>query len=200
MSDTRIAELSKGKDSQQQKVIKYFLAEGCLGRMFCIKDDEYDQMVRAKFDAPSLRKRALGRIGLDEDQLKEIPPVFISGYDFEGDRALCLRQGSDRMWRSSRYEGSWLFFSDSHVYMYYYRVDMISNTKSEQMHEYFYKDITSFSMASESREQEGKIYEASRFSLIVPGDKFNCSASGTDSTVLDRSLSAMKQKLREKKQ
>ena len=86
---------------------------------------------------------------------------------------------------------------------------MTSDAKKEKTEEYFYKDITNFSTSSETTEatklsgckgdKVTKIQrEYSRFSLVVPGDKFSCSTSGVADA--DRSVSAMKQKLREKKQ
>ena len=199
--------LLRGKTSDQQQVIKYFLDTGCLAGLTRMKDDVYEQKVQSVLNGLNLKQRALGKIGLDEDQLKAIAPVFLHGYHF-GDGALSSVGKDDRI-RSSKYDATWLFFSDTQVYMYSYTLDMTSDSKKEATEEYFYKDITNFSTSSETVEVM-KISgckgdkatktnrEYTRFSLVVPGDKFTCSTSGVADA--DRSVSAMKQKLREKKQ
>jgi len=198
--------LLRGKTAEQKKVIKYFKDTGCLAGFTRMKDDEYEEMVKTKLNSLNLKQRAIGKIGLDEDQLKEIPPIFLHGYHFDGAE---VRVGKDDRLRSSKYDATWLFFSDSQVYMYSYVLDMIEDAKTEKTEEYFYKDITNFSTSSETTEAKkfsgckgDKVTttkrEYSRFSLVVPGEKFYCSTSGVPDA--DRSVSAMKQKLREKKQ
>ncbi|MEI6513123.1 MAG: hypothetical protein WCO51_07590 [bacterium] len=198
--------LLKGKTPEQKQAIKYFLDTGCIAALTRMKDDAYDQAVQSKLNALNLKQRALGKIGLDEDQLKAIAPVFLHGYTAEGAH---VRVGADDRLRTSKYDATWLFFSDTQVYMYSYTLDMTSDAKKEKTEEYFYKDITNFSTSSETTDankisgcQGDKVTktqrEYSRFSLVVPGDKFTCSTSGVPDA--DRSVSAMKQKLREKKQ
>ena len=205
-----IRALSKGKTVEQHNVIRYFLADGCMGRLGCIKDDAYEQLLMSTLNQLNFKQRALDKIGLDEDQLKEIPPVSLHGYNFADDDAL-VRVGADNRIRSSKYDTSWLFFSDTQVYIYYYKLDMASINKHEETNEYFYKDITNFSTATQTteaicpsgcggREVIKVPREYSNFALIVPGDKFSCGTSGVAVADLERSVSAMKQKLREKKQ
>lgn len=199
------ANLLRGKTAEQKAVIKYFLS-GCPASFFVMKDDAYDKMVKDKLNGLNLKQRAMGKIGLDEDQLKEIPPVFLHGYNF--DSGTYSRVGSDGRLRSSKYDTTWLFFNDTHVYMYYYTMDMTSGSTKEGTEEYFYKDITSFSTSTDTIEVIGPVgcggkvtkitREYNRFSLVVPGAQFYCSTSGVADA--DRSVNAMKQKLREKKQ
>lgn len=195
----------KGKSEQQKQVIKY-LYGGCMtfGKM---TDANYDSMVASVRDGLNLKQKALNKIGLDEDQLKEIEPVFFEGYA----RNNLFIGKQDGKLRSTWYETAWLFFSDSQVYMYKYSWDMESDGKRETSEEYFYTDITNFNTASEtveafniktgcngkenSREKVNRDY--SSFSLVVPGDKFYCSTSNAPNA--ESSVSAMKQKLREKK-
>jgi hypothetical protein len=154
----------------------------------------------------NLKQKSLNKIGLDEDELREIEPVFFQGYSREHTFV-----GKDDKLRSTWYETAWLFFSDTQVYMYSYRWDMTSDSKKEGSEEYFYKDITNFSTSSETVEafrintgcsgkektREKVNREYSQFGLVVPGDKFYCSTSNVQNA--DTSVSAMKQKLREKK-
>lgn len=199
--------LLKGKTAWQKQAIKYFLDSGCIASLTGIKDETYDQMVRTTLCFLDLRNKALEKIGLDEEQVKEISPIFLHGFNY--DEGTLKKIGSDGRSRSSKYDATWLFFSDTHVYMYAYTFDMTSGSKSEKTEEYFYKDITNFSTSNESVEvtylsgcmkqnTNKKIVEYSRFALVVPGDKFYCSTSGVPNA--EQSVSAMKQKLREKKQ
>ncbi|MBR2903274.1 MAG: hypothetical protein IKC37_01375, partial [Clostridia bacterium] len=146
---------------------------------------------------------------LDEDELKEIPPVYFHGWEYEGKPAPTWSKiGKDGRSRASKYSATWLFFSNTQVYMYSIVFDMASDSKTEKTEEYFYKDITNFSTSSDSIEVtafEGcmnrpvkKQIEVTRFALIVPGDKFWCSTSNVAN--VDDAIKAMKQKLREKKQ
>lgn len=203
-SNAEVNQLCKGKSEEQKKVIKY-LHGGCLcfGK---ITDAEYDQLVVRVMNGLNLKQKALNKIGLDEDELKEIAPVFFEGYSKNNTFV-----GKDDKLRSTWYETAWLFFSDTQVYMYSYCWDMTSDSKKEDSQEYFYKDITNFSTSSEtveawrikngcsgkekSREKVNR--EFSQFGLVVPGDKFYCSTSNVQNA--DSSVSAMKQKLREKK-
>ncbi len=202
--NAEVNQLCRGKSEDQKKVIKY-LYGGCLtfGKL---TDSDYDQLVLSVMNGLNLKKKALDKIGLDEDELKEIEPVFFQGYSKENTFV-----GKDDRLRSTWYETAWLFFSDTQVYMYKYCWDMTSDSKKENSEEYFYKDITNFTTASEtveafriktgctgkekSREKVNR--EFSMFGLVVPGDKFYCSTSNVPNA--DASVNAMKQKLREKK-
>lgn len=199
-----VNKLCKGKNEDQKKVIKYrFGGIFVFGKM---TDADYDQHVQNVMKNLNIRQKALNKIGLDEDQLREIEPVCLEGYSSQG-----AFVGKDELLRSTSYEMAWLFFSDSQVYMYRCVIDMISDNKKENTEEYFYKDITNFSTSAETIEafkvkngcfgakatEEKVNREFSDFGLIVPGDKFRCSTS--NSRDIDRSVSAMKQKLREKK-
>ncbi|MCM1437658.1 MAG: hypothetical protein NC131_00400 [Roseburia sp.] len=198
----------KGKTPEQQKVIKYFYIDGGCGSK-STPESEFDEIVKNKLNSLDTKKRAISKIGLDEDDLKEIPPVFFHGFEDEG--ALST-EGSDGRYRTSKYSATWLFFNNSQVFMYYIIFDLTSDSKSERTEEYFYKDITNFSTSSKSievttftkgggcskKEQaHKKSIETSAFALIVPGDKFICSTSGVENA--DQAVNAMKQKLREKK-
>lgn len=201
------SQLLKGKTAEQKQAIKYFLDTGCLAALAGMKDEAYDQMVQTTLNGLNLKQKALGKIGLDEDQVKEIAPIFLHGYNYDDDAL--SKVGSDGRSRSSKYDAAWLFFSDTHVYMYAHTFDMTSGSKKEKTEEYFYRDITNFSTSTDTVEVTKlngckgdnvtkKSVEFSRFALVVPGDKFFCSTSGVPDA--EKSVSAMKQKLREKKQ
>lgn len=206
----QLQQLLKGKTPEQQKVIKYFNVAGGCGGSKRTPESEFDEVVKNKLNSLDTKKRALQKIGLDEDELKEIPPVFFHGFEDEG--ATYGMEGSDGRYRTSKYSATWLFFNNSQVFMYYIIFDLTSDSKNERTEEYFYKDITNFSTSSKSIEvttftqgggcgkgetENKKTIETSSFALIVPGDKFMCSTSGVANA--DQAVNAMKQKLREKK-
>jgi hypothetical protein len=199
----------KGRTPEQQKVIKYFFgAGGCFKKG--LSDEEYESMVMEKAKSIDFKQKALDKIGLDESQVNEVAPVHFEGYQFD-DKSAYARRGKDGIWRSSKFQVSWLFFSSTQVYVYQYTFNMDEEGKNERTEEYFYKDITNFSTSSDTVEKEvpsktgctGKIeyvrtnVETNKFTLIVPGDKFYCSMSQNDYT--EKAIQGMKAKLREKK-
>lgn len=187
-----------GKNADQQKVIDYFCKEeGCLSKN--MTDDEYSQMVIRKRDSLNLRAKALSKIGLDEDEVKEIPPAVFEGYVFKN--AFAKRRANGN-WVSSSYQVAWLFFSSTQIYIYRYTFNMDEDKKQESTDEFFYKDVTSFSTSSETETARGLgnqqfEVESNKFKMVVPGDKIFVSMDGVSNS--EEIIQAMKQKLREKK-
>lgn len=186
----------EGKTPEQKAVIRYFLVDGCLRKK--MSDAEYDAFI--KKNVPSLKQRGMDKIGLDEDQLKEIEPVHFEGFVFDKDSY--FKKCDDGVWRSSKYEVAWLFFSDTQVYLYKKTMSFDEKKDRERTEEYFYKDITNFSTVSESKEIErgGEKFQVdtTEFRLVVPGDNFSCSMAQNEYT--EGAIQGMKAKLREKKQ
>lgn len=199
----------KGRTPDQQKVIKYFYGSGgCLSKG--LSDEEYEQMITKKLASINFKQRAMDKIGLDESEINEIEPVHFDGYLFD-DKKAYARLGNDRVWRSSAYEVTWIFFSATQVYVYKYVFNMDEDGKKESTDEYFYKDITNFATSSDSVEKEvvdkvsctgkttyiRKSVDSNRFRMVVPGESFYCSMKQNDYT--ERAIQGMKAKLREKK-
>jgi hypothetical protein len=211
MSKAKIAALCKGRTPEQQSVIKYFLSTGgCFSKG--LSDGAYEEIVQQKAKSLDFKQKALDKIGLDESQVNEIPPVHFEGYKFDEKKGYA-KLGKDRMWRSSIYQISWLFFSNTQVYVYQYTFNLDEDGKKESTEEYFYKDITNFSTSSDTVEKPviemaggclgkkpklvRKNVETEQFALVVPGDKFYCSMDKKSDT--EGVIQAMKAKLREKK-
>jgi hypothetical protein len=195
---TLLKNYCRGKSAEQVKVIEYFCKqEGCLSKN--MSDDEYSQMVIRKRDSLNLRQKALDKIGLDEDEVSEIPPAVFEGYVFKNTFAKKRANGN---WVSSAYQVAWLFFSSTQIYVYRYTFNMDEDKKTESTDEFFYKDVTSFSTSSETETAHGLgdskfEVETNKFKMVVPGDKIFVSMDGvSDSEAI---IQAMKQKLREKK-
>lgn len=197
---------SKNRTADQKKVLDYFVKGGLIPMFTNLKDDAYEAMVMSKRNSLNIKQMALGKIGLDESQVNEIPPVTIEGYVFD-DNILdhWEKYGKDGNARSSAYHVTMLFFSDTQVYMYQYIFSMDDDSKRERTEEYFYRDITNFSTSSETKDIpelqgcSGKVtnrnYDVKTFSMVVPGDRFSCASKAN----IDSQVNAMKAKLREKK-
>lgn len=193
-----LEQYKRGKNAEQQKVIDYFCKEeGCMSKN--MTDDEYSQMVIRKRDSFNLRAKALSKIGLDEDEVSEIPPAVFEGYVFKNAFAKKRANGN---WVSSAYQVAWLFFSSTQIYVYRYTFNMDEDKKQESTDEFFYKDVTSFSTSSETETAHGLgaekfEVESNKFKMVVPGDKIFVSMDGVSNS--EDIIQAMKQKLREKK-
>lgn len=185
----------KGKSEEQKQVIRYFLVEGC-GKE-TISDAEYDAIIAKRL--PQIKRQGLKKIGLDEDQIKEIEPVHFENFVFDNDSY--YKKGEDGVWRSSKYEVTWLFFSDSQVFLYKKTMSFDEKKDKEATEEYFYKDITNFSTVSETKTITlGDIpleIDTTQFKLVVPGESFKCAMIQNDYT--EGAIQGMKAKLREKK-
>lgn len=185
----------EGKTPEQKEVIRYFLIDGCLQKR--MSDAEYDALVRK--ETSNLKQRGMDKIGLDEEQLKEIEPVHFEDFVFNDD---CYqKKGDDDIWRSSKYQVTWLFFSDTEVFVYQKTISFDEKKDKERTEEYFYKDIVSFSTVNENEEIDidGVIqrFDVTQFKIVVPGDSFFCAMCQNEYT--ERSIQGMKSKLREKK-
>ena len=207
----------KGKTPEQEKVIRYFtgIKKGCFGKL--MKDEEYSAMVVDYLAQNNyFKQKAIAKIGLDESEISLIEPVCIRGYLFDHKNAF-VKCGEDNYWRSSAYQVSWLFFSETQVYLYQTIFNMDENGKKESCEEYFYKDIVNFSSTEESVEKEIwvtpkagcmnrnplpkleiKTVDSVRLSIVVPGDKMYCAADVQDDS-FETSIKGMRALLREKK-
>jgi len=189
---------------EKELLKRYFaFAGGCLAKP--MTGEEYNAKVMEKVKSLNLYQRALKKIGLDEDELKEIPPKEFGGY--------LWNDGVAGPEYPSKYQVSWIFFSATEIYFYTYTLDMLSQSAKETTEEYFYKDITSFS-ANEDSTEFNSPYEkkgcigtktgntkvvktVASLKVVVPGDSFYLATRASED--LEQKVQAMKAKLREKK-
>lgn len=201
-----VSDLSmRGKTPEQKKIMKYFISSGCLSVLFRISDQEFDQILTRKVRSYDIYQMALRKLNLDPDQVREIKPVFLDGYNYS-DRAL-VRIGSDYVARASEYSLTCLLFGEAQLYRYTFLFSLISGDTWEYSEEYFYKDVTSVSMYKEVDEHKYasgclgldiinvNIVKPS-LKLVVPGDYFVCSMREEH----EPNVIGMISKLREKKQ
>ena len=209
-----IAEASIKRNKEQQRIFEYLTEDphGCFKKW--MTDQEFAKLVEKKLEALKLKDKALGRIGLDIDEVSEIPPVNFVDFVME-DAYVKKTEFGDYV--SNYIQSTWIFFSSTQVYLYIYTFWLDRDKKKEETFEYFYKDITAMSTSfRESRTKSvltykkggcfgrqkvslanTEIIETTNFQIIVPGDKLWVSMKGTEQN--ETCVQAMKQKLREKK-
>ena len=216
-NEVSLEELIKGKNPEQVKALKFFhgvpVNEGCFKKEY-MSDSGYMQIVKAKQDQSGLRDRALQKLGIDEDQVKEIEPVCFEGFRYEYSKLEPYTSFLGNTPVSSMYETTWLFFGDDQVYVYNHAFDTTDDTLVDTTQEYFYKDITAFATRSDNvqrkvwmvkkkgcssyRESQMKNVNSELFRIVVPGEVFECAYRDIGGAA--QQVAAMKQKLREKKQ
>jgi hypothetical protein len=205
--------LLRGKNSDQQAVIKFFYGAGggCMSSSG-MTVQQYEEKVRAKVNGLNTKQMALRKLGIDEEEVREIAPVTFEGYIFNDKVDNLVARASTNRWVSSEYMITWLFFGEREVFIYQYSFSMTSDSKKENTMQYFYQDVTNFTASSETYQKivaepaggctGGTDYmqasaNADEFKIVVPGDTLRCSMTPTDST--DAAIRGMRNKLREMK-
>lgn len=181
-------------------------------------DSEFDKHYYKKLSEMKIYESAISKLGLNIDpsierktdswreateQAKNYPQIPFSIHDNKYDNA--YRQGSDGKWRSSSHEITWIFFGKDQVYLYTVKFDILNSKKIENTLEFFYEDIVSVSITTNSVEinkalsnnEKVSIIETEQFVLTVPGDKINLAF--TSDSEINEQIQAMKSTIREKK-
>lgn len=219
-----IIQSGKGKNGKEGEITTKYIDEtvlsylnneqksGCFGSKPKYTDKDYDDVLLKWINENASRACALHRIGADESQVNEIAPICFQG--FESESGFMGRYGLDGKFRTTQYSVTWLFFSDSQIFVFNIFFDLLYHKTKIITYEYFYKDITNFSSIFSSYEYEKlteikgcmrkgvnkelKKIETQKFSIVVPGDSFSCSVSGVAN--IEDIIQGLKQKLREKKE
>lgn len=158
-------------------------------------DEQYDGEVSKQLN--NINGRALNKLGVDEDEVKEIAPISFDGYVYKG--ANHFKIGKDNLYRTDKYESVVLFFSQNEVHCYTYRFDTTLDKKTEETDVYFYKDIVSVSTASDSARLGNENVDYEYFKLTTAGGTA-LTVSLRDVNNAQKSINAMRALLREKKQ
>lgn len=187
---------------------KYFQArgKGCFKKKG-MKDAEYLKKVHAKLSKFSPKARGLEKFGLELEEVSEIEPIDIYGFNWTDDVAV-----SPSYLMTSKYEVTWLYFSDTQIFAYTLVVDMLSESYDETLREYFYKDVTSVVTLDEAIEVElwkkgcfkpkkdYKIINKSHVQICAPGaPDFKLHVYTGDNPDFVNKMKSLKLKLREKK-
>lgn len=205
--------LLNGKTPEQQAIIKFFYGAkgGCLSSDKGMTVEEYRKKVRERIASLNTKEMALRKLGIEEEEVKEIAPVTFEGYIFNDKVDNLVARATANTWVSSEYMITWLFFGEREVFIYQYSFSMTSDSKKENTMQYFYQDITNFTASSETyqkiiAEPSGCMGSAQymqvsansdEFKIVVPGDTLRCSMTPTDFT--DAAIRGMRNKLREMK-
>lgn len=153
-----------------------------------VSDEEYEAEIKKMFEG--LHERALEKLGVDEDEVREIAPISFDGYRYYN--GALMKEGSDNLWRSNAYEACKIFFSDNEVYLYYIRFLTTERSVSESTDIYFYRDIVSASTSSESyRMNDSKTINYESFRLTTAGGNA-LSVNVRDIDSAQRSINAMR--------
>lgn len=160
-----------------------------------VTDAEYDASVASMLN--NMQSRALNKLGVDEDEVKEIVPISFDGYVYKG--ATQAKEGEDGLWRTNKYQSVMLFFSEYEVHCYTYNFDTTAQKQTEATDVYFYKDIVSVSTASDSIQVLGQNIDYEYFKLTTAGGT-TLSVSLRDVNNAQRSINAMRALLKTKKQ
>lgn len=212
-----------GKTKEQKKVIDFFadfygVPTGCLKKLTKMKIDEYERMVMERCNSLNIKQRAIDKINLDESQISEINPIALNSYVYATKKGLeegILLKIANNTAVTSKYEVTWLFFSQEQIYAYSIIFDMISDEVFEDVQEFFYTDITCFETSSHLVENirfdlkgclrtKGCLNTTIKDNYMV--DSFKITVPGKDYTVAMKnsgnqfsSIQAAKAMLREKK-
>ena len=167
-----------------------------------MSDGEYDSAVAECSDS-LIRSRAFSKLGVDESEVNEIAPIFLSGYDFDGTDKIKVKKGNDNLWRSNIYKTIALFFSRNELHCYTIKFLTTENyILSEETDVYFYQDIVSASTASVNNKITVKgqkiTINAEVFRLTTKGGT-SITVNIVDSRRAQESVNAMRALLREKK-
>ena len=159
-----------------------------------ISDSELDQYCESRVG--DLRIEAMNKLGIDEDEIREVQPIQVSGYDNVSKAwGILYKQGTDGMWRSSQYEVSLLFCSKDMVHCFVRRFSIISDERSDSIEELFYRDIVSIKVAQDGRNTQTEYIELS----TSAGSVFKFAFKKVDAEYVNRSINAMRNLLKEKK-
>jgi hypothetical protein len=161
-----------------------------------------------------LKDQAIKKLGIDEEEAKIAPPLFLKGYCFGasvlGDKAnqnVCDRKGSDGAWRSPECVLSAFFFTEHEIHYYSRTVSLISDAFKEYTEEFFYKDVVSIKTDEIERPwidpKTGKESptEKTRWTAFMirntGGETTECSCNSTQEA--DAAVNAMRSLVRQKK-
>ena len=192
---------------------------GCLSKEVAWDMDDYIAYVQNTVNNLGLKQRAIQKIGLDESEISEIPPVTLYSFIYKGDDVAIKSEETNvqGIWRnvSNKYSVTWIFFSATQIYTHTYQFDTTSDNVVETTKDFFYKDITCIRTEHEVvekiierkegcgclKKKESKFYHNNQdydtLAITVPNDGYTFWCKTNDT--IEQSIQAAKAMIREKK-
>ena len=217
-----VADLKLGKTPEQCRCIDYLYSDdsqqkkGCFGGKKGDMDmDEYLRYVTNMANGLNLKEKAIEKIGLDESQIAEIPPVHFSSFVWRGEgvKRKWEKQGDYYRGATNKYTITWIFFSAEQLFTYTYTFDTMSDNVTVLTRDFFYKDITCIRTQHELEAERRKKTKGcgcmakpvfyfdhlhtDLLQITVPGDSFSFEIDSTDT--IEQTIQATKAMIREKK-
>ena len=136
----RIEDASR-KEEEAQKIINNDASENVLLKIYLfdahgmndpkqwnryvtkkISDGEFYTILKRYISRIDAEAKSLTKLNIDLDMVSEIPPVKLEGFVF-GD-ADAVHRTKNGAYVSNLYQISWLYFSDTQIYIYSYTLDL----------------------------------------------------------------------------
>ena len=186
-------------------------AKGCFTKQALkfkfVSDAEYDALVKSIVDKLDPKTRALNKLNIDKSQVeKEISICNYRYFSYHTERpdGYDYKFGEDGLFRSTEYQISYIFCTQSQILAYQLSLSSDWNKHDESTFEYFYKDVTSFRSETEQQDEikDGAVkYHtvSNEFKIVVPNDSFTVSLGNKPTQEEESAIQAMKAMLREKK-
>jgi hypothetical protein len=173
--------------------ICYFIDKSKLKKI--ISDSELDQVCENMIR--DLKTEALNKLSVDEDEVREANHIQVSNYDNSHKTpGVLYKQGKDGVWRSSQYEVALLFFSRDLVHCFVRKFSIIKDEHHDSIEEYFYRDIVSIKVTQDERNAQSEYIELT----TSAGTAFKFAFRKSDAERVNRSINAMRNLLKSKKQ
>ena len=168
-------------------------------------DEDIDRQVSGIH--AEVQGRALIKLGLDEDEVKLIDPIVVSGYCFESlGTGWQAKKGKDGTFRSSNYEGVAIFFAEQELHAYKYQISLITKNEARvQTDVYFYRDVVSVATDLTSipvrvvGEEKQQVVQLEVFKLTTSGGTTVQCSMGTSGDTTGHGIQGARQLVRDKK-
>lgn len=185
--------LLANKTPEQISIIRFFTYRGepkIFRKEPTISPQEYLE-IQNRHIANISKQKALMKLNLDEDEIKDVDPVHFLGYHFyprfiEGGNE---EENSDDpiFWRVISYSPkvvitnkmtiTWILFSREQIHVYQNTTNFATGFQQEKIEEYYYQDVTCFSAETDSL---GNL----NLKIIVPGAQFKCPTDKSKETII----------------
>lgn len=183
-----------GRTPEQKKILKkFFFPSGCLGALTKMKPDAYSEIVRNAIK-PYGRAAALKKLGVDEEEVKEVQEIELGDANFEKNEVWCRR---GNLYFSDAYTRTFIFGTDKQILVYSVTVSTVNNNVNVRTEEIFYKDVTKIVVDSDTIEKIKQTKDYLCISVMGEKLKFFIAHEAVDS--VENSLSGIKAKIREAK-